>query len=1032
MSSHRVRKRQAAYSKMSKQPGLVSTLGRSMFIRKVIRRRTNCGKGCNPEILGILVAVLVNNSPIEIPLTFTEPITVDWDDENNRGKVTYQPGDRVFHNYQKRDAGGNLVDADPRERTITVTYKNNVEFDYSEDQGSYLQTHAAEIEDDAKYTFNPKVGDNLTGKDGTQYYIATRPTNDGEFKLSTSSFPIKKVVDAAFEFNADSNIKQGNGTAGLDTGDKIFDTAAGADAIDFGNASALGAGAKNLWVYTTRNNKKDGILHDKPAAPAAAIKAGQKFFLSTTDPYDVGNVVDIADKLNGPTVKIDTEVAPGSGFFARANANAGNDFTVYKKTQILKGSAEEVAIAATVNVDAEGNVAGGNVEEFRHKAQKTEGQTVGTATGVNDGDVVVGDLIKTVNGIRYFAATTAAQGAKFKIYTDEKIVRADTAALVLADNGIERATAETTVAGAADLKTAEDRINETKWANIIEDVTAAKANLTFNRAKAAVASDTATAAAAAGNATAAEATEVAAAATRFIFFRDLVHHEKVVGNNGQVYYALNANGLNGNIPEGTDLQLLKDANDTTPLQPPGVRLDPAGLNDAGKPPVAVVAGDAAGQRNDVLALFQEGAIDKTNGAGGDANGTGDHIIYKRSKVNTIRKSIKEIKKFGKEKMTKIRSFEGASNLTILGGPNPPSFNRNLKDAFKGAANLATVDNIKDWNTRNVTNMEGMFKDAANFNLDVKFDTKNVTKMNNMFKGASAFNRAVDFNTEKVTNMKGMFEGAVEFNQPINFNTKNVEDVDNMFNGAAKFDQDLDDLDFRNVTTKANIDKDTKATGVKKGPPAVGQRKARLSGNVVALEKGDKLFVEMVKGTYSLGYVDNAFKANFNDTNDGVYAGFTPGDNHVAVITAAVDANAKTRATLTVGGITATIFGIEVRHRSANPTGNAVTQPLLNPHNLYVYLNKNLGNLGMTLREGGNEVAIAAAAAVAAAAAGAKGATAEQILARDGFAIAGGKFVKPAGFTVYKFARPGGDNEAKFDAILGGAGGNKGERTIVFN
>ena len=172
MSSHRVRKRQASYSKLSKKPGLVSTLGRSNFVRKVIRRRSNCSNGCKFEILGVLVAVIVNNSPIEIPLTFTEPIIVDWDDENNRGKVTYQPGDRVIHNYQKDDGTGNLVDADPRERTITITYKKGVEFDYSEDQGSYLQTHSAEIEADARYTFAPKVGDNLTGKDGTQYYVS--------------------------------------------------------------------------------------------------------------------------------------------------------------------------------------------------------------------------------------------------------------------------------------------------------------------------------------------------------------------------------------------------------------------------------------------------------------------------------------------------------------------------------------------------------------------------------------------------------------------------------------------------------------------------------------------------------------------------------------------------------------------------------------------------------------------------------------------------------------------------------------------
>ena len=981
MSSHRVRKRQAAYSKMSKKPGLVSTLGRSMFVRRIIRNRTNCGNGCNPEILGVLVAVLVNNSPIEIPLTFNEPITVNWDDENNPGKVTYQPGDRVFHNYQKRDAGGNLVDADPRERTITVTYKDNVEFDYSEDQGSYLQTHAAEIEADAKYTFAPKVGDNLTGKDGTQYYVSKMGAGATELQLSTSSFPIKKVVDAAFEFNADSDIKKGKGTPGLASGNKIFDTTA--DAIDFG------AGDKNLWVYTTKNDKKDGILDD---AGTTNIVAGKKFFLSTTDPY---NGIPANTLSSNNAVNQDQEIGEVGGvkYFATAASSAATpatgqkrEFQVYNKDAVAVAGAAAVATAlANVDVDAGTN-------EFRHTAQKTEGQAnnVAGTGGVNDGDVVVGDLIKTDNGIRYFAATTAAQGAKFKIYTDTPVAPPGG----LLNNDIRKATREVELTN-LELDTAETRIHETKWANIIGDLTNTKDNLTFNRAVAGGANND------------------------FQFTRELKQEDTLVGNDGQIYYAA------ADADAGANVTLKKDANDTTN------GADPAGFATAN----AVAAADRAA----TLTLFQEGAIEKTNGAGtgNPGTGNGDHIIYKRSKVNTIRKSIKRVENFGREEKASkagIRSFEGATNLKELKGRRAPSFNPNLKNAFKGAANLDTVDNINDWNTNNVTNMEGMFEDAAKFNLDVNFDTKNVTKMNNMFKGAKVFNKAVDFNTEKVTNMKSMFEGAVEFNRAINFNTKEVTDVDNMFDGATKFDQDLDDLDFRNVTTNEDIRKGTTAADVgnKKAPPAVRERKARLNGNDVALETGDKLFVEMDAGINSLGYVDNVFKSNFDDVNDGVYNGFTPGnDTFVSINAGAGAADKKTRATLTVGGVTATILGIEVRHT------NSTTQPLIDANNLYVYLNKNLGNLGMTLRDGaGNAVVIAAVGPVIAPAAGAAG-SAEEILARDGFAIDGGKFVKPAGFTVYKFA-PAAVEKADFDAIMGtGHNGGvvayaAGERSIVFN
>ena len=48
--------------------------------------------------------------------------------------------------------------------------------------------------------------------------------------------------------------------------------------------------------------------------------------------------------------------------------------------------------------------------------------------------------------------------------------------------------------------------------------------------------------------------------------------------------------------------------------------------------------------------------------------------------------------------------------------------------------------IADWDTRQVTNMYGMFQDATSFNGDLsKWDTRQVTDMERMFADATSFN-----------------------------------------------------------------------------------------------------------------------------------------------------------------------------------------------------------------------------------------------------------------------------------------------------
>ena len=74
----------------------------------------------------------------------------------------------------------------------------------------------------------------------------------------------------------------------------------------------------------------------------------------------------------------------------------------------------------------------------------------------------------------------------------------------------------------------------------------------------------------------------------------------------------------------------------------------------------------------------------------------------------------------------------------------------------------------DWDTRAVTDMNRMFKNAHNFNGDVsKFKTERVVDMNYMFASARKFNADLSkWQTGAATDMTGMFHHAESFNGDI--------------------------------------------------------------------------------------------------------------------------------------------------------------------------------------------------------------------------------------------------------------------------
>ncbi|MEE2785825.1 MAG: BspA family leucine-rich repeat surface protein, partial [Myxococcota bacterium] len=125
--------------------------------------------------------------------------------------------------------------------------------------------------------------------------------------------------------------------------------------------------------------------------------------------------------------------------------------------------------------------------------------------------------------------------------------------------------------------------------------------------------------------------------------------------------------------------------------------------------------------------------------------------------------------------------------------------------FSGAT--AFNADLSGWNTANVQNMKAMFNGATAFNADLSgWDTSNVTAMGSMFSGATAFNADISgWNTANVQNMSGMFNGATAFNADLSgCDTSNVTNMGNMFYGATAFNADLSGWNTSNVTRMTNM------------------------------------------------------------------------------------------------------------------------------------------------------------------------------------------------------------------------------------
>lgn len=198
--------------------------------------------------------------------------------------------------------------------------------------------------------------------------------------------------------------------------------------------------------------------------------------------------------------------------------------------------------------------------------------------------------------------------------------------------------------------------------------------------------------------------------------------------------------------------------------------------------------------------------------------------------------ITRVESYGNLGLTNLSgAFSGATNLVHL-----PDLPATITDTSFMLYNASSFNqNVSNWNTSNVTSMEGMFGYASAFNngcapgtptcpLDpngAKWDTSKVTNFVAMFHGdlglstSSVFNQRVsNLNLSSATAMHYMFRQATAFNNgcatgtftcpmsstPTSWNPGKVTNFAHMFMDATSFNQSISGMDIGSATDLAKM------------------------------------------------------------------------------------------------------------------------------------------------------------------------------------------------------------------------------------
>jgi len=168
-----------------------------------------------------------------------------------------------------------------------------------------------------------------------------------------------------------------------------------------------------------------------------------------------------------------------------------------------------------------------------------------------------------------------------------------------------------------------------------------------------------------------------------------------------------------------------------------------------------------------------------------------------------RNKIYEIKSWGPLQIGSSGSqFRGCNNLTVTATDvlNTTGVTSMFR-MFYTCYNVASIPNINQWDVSSVTNMQGMFSNAYQFNEDLDWsDTSSLTNITNMFTNASSFNGSVaGWDVSGVIGFIGVFSRARSFNQDLDtWDVSNATSMSRMFYDCEDFNGNVDNWDVSKV------------------------------------------------------------------------------------------------------------------------------------------------------------------------------------------------------------------------------------------
>ena len=136
-------------------------------------------------------------------------------------------------------------------------------------------------------------------------------------------------------------------------------------------------------------------------------------------------------------------------------------------------------------------------------------------------------------------------------------------------------------------------------------------------------------------------------------------------------------------------------------------------------------------------------------------------------------------------------FYGASSLVSIPDFHPGQLPSNCAHLFFGCKKMKFRNGIP-FKTGHVTNMSFMFAHCDSFNpVEIAMETKNVTDMSGMFRGCKLLNVEIPFDTTNVMFMSDMFNGCSSLRYPVDFNMSSVISMKDIFIDSCSYFFDLD-------------------------------------------------------------------------------------------------------------------------------------------------------------------------------------------------------------------------------------------------